>query len=179
MQADPRHAIEAPVRRALAAIVVRGLVLVAAILLAVLCPTIPQLYHLRDALAVVVAALLIGYATAVLVERRLRGPVDPELRKHAWFKARDIDEADAALVLVIAGWVPVALLAALVVMAWPHLMVGTAEARGLWFAVGVPALFVAWVVATSAWLDGCRDDLARAIGESERRFRSYWANVGR
>jgi hypothetical protein len=43
----------------------------------------------------------------------------------------------------------------------------------------VPQIVAAWLFATTAWLDSCRDELARAIGESERRFRSYWANVGR
>jgi hypothetical protein len=176
---DPRLAVEAPIRRALGALVARGLGLVAIVLLAVLCPVVPALHHFDDAIAVIVPVLLFAYAFAIFVERRMRGRPAEELRAAAWYKAREIDDADAMLALLIAGWVPVALLAALVVMAWPHLNDPSVTVRGVWGAIGVPTLAAAWLVASNTWLEDSRDVLARSIAESDKAFRNYWANLGR
>lgn len=176
---DPRNEVEAPVRRALIRIVVRGFVLVGITLAAVLCPAIPALHAQADGVAIAVVALLYTFALVVAVERRVRTPVDQSVRASAWYKAREIDEGDAMLALVIAGWVPVALAAALIVMIWPHLNDPNPQLRGAWAVIAVPQVVAAWLFATTGWLESCRDELARAIGESERRFRSYWANVGR
>jgi hypothetical protein len=176
---DPRDEVEAPVRHALVRIVARGFVLVGVTLVAVLCPVVPAIHAMADAVAIGVVALLYLYAVVIAVERRVRAPIDADLRANAWFKAREIDDGDAMLALVIAGWVPVALAAALVMMVWPHLNDPNPQLRGAWAVIAVPQIVASWLFATTAWLDSCRDELARAIGESERRFRSYWANVGR
>jgi len=176
---DPRTEVEAPVRHALVRIVARGFVLVAVTLAAVLCPVIPALHEAADAVAFIVVALLYLYALAIAIERRVRAPLDPQVRANAWYKAREIDDGDAMLALVIAGWVPVALAAALVVMVWPHLNDPNPQLRGAWAVIALPQIVASWLFASAAWLDSCRDELARAIGESERRFRNYWANVGR
>lgn len=160
-------------------IVVRGLALVGLVLFVVLCPSVPMFRSLKNEVAFVVPSLLFGYWVIVMVERIVRGRPPEEARSTAWSRAREIDPADAGLALLVAGWVPVALLAALVVLAWPHLNDPDAATRGVWGAIGVPALVVAWLFAANAWLEGSRDELARAIGESDRRFRTYWANVGR
>lgn len=89
---DPRLAIEAPIRRALGSLVMRGLGLVAIVLLAVLCPVVPALHHFDDTIAVLVPALLFAYALVIFVERRRRGRPPEELRAAAWFKAREIDD---------------------------------------------------------------------------------------
>jgi hypothetical protein len=175
---DPRNEVEAPVRHALVRIIVRGLVLVGITLAAVLCPVIPALHTHADGVAIAVVALLYLYALVVALERRFRTPIEQPVRASAWYKAREIDDGDAMLALVIAGWVPVALAAALIVMIWPHLNDPNPQLRGAWAVIAVPQAVAAWLFATTAWLDSCRDELARAIGESERRFRSYWANVG-
>jgi hypothetical protein len=176
---DPRAEVEAPVRHGLVRIIARGLVLVGVTLAAALCPVVPTLHHHADAIAVAVVAMLYLVALVAFVERKVRPPLDPAVRAGAWFKAREIDDDDAMLALVIAGWVPVALAAALVVMVWPHLNDPNLQLRGAWAVIAVPQIVAAWLFATTAWLDSCRDEIARAIGESERRFRSYWANVGR
>jgi hypothetical protein len=179
---DPRLEVEAPVRRALLALVARGVALVGVVLALVLAPGLPPLARFRsldDVVAIVVPALLFAYGAGVLAGRRLHGRPSEGARAAAWFRAREIEPADAMLALLVAGWVPVALLAALVVLAWPHLNDPDATIRGAWGALGVPALAAAWLVAANLWLEATRDRLARAIGESERRFRSYWANPGR
>ncbi len=177
--ADPRTEVEAPVRHALVRIVARGFVLVGVTLALVLCPAIPGLHEAADTVAIVVVALLYLYALVIAVERRVRAPLDPRVRANAWYKAREIDDGDAMLALVIAGWVPVALAAALVVMVWPHLNDPNPQLRGAWAVIALPQIVASWLFASTAWLDSCRDELARAIGEAERRFRNYWANVGR
>ena len=90
-----------------------------------------------------------------------------------------MDEGDAALGLLIAGWVPVALATALIVLVGPHFAEPDLEVRGMWWAFGIPVLLGGWIVATNGWLDATRDELARALGESDRRFRAYWADPGR
>lgn len=77
--------------------------------------------------------------------------------------------------LLVAGWVPVALLLALILIAWPPLMDPDGAVALVWMVLGLPPMVVAWILATSAWLDACRDDLARAEHEADLRFRTYWA----
>jgi hypothetical protein len=176
---DPRHEVEAPVRGALALLVARGLVLVGVVLALVLAPGFGPLSGvagLDGAVAILVPALLFAYGAGVLVVRRRDGRPPEEARAAAWSRAREIEPADAMLALLVAGWVPVALLAALVVLAWPHLTDPRGASRGIWSAFGVPTLAAAWLVSTTLWLEATRDTLARALGESERRFRRYWAN---
>ncbi|HEY3333916.1 MAG TPA: hypothetical protein VGK16_01670 [Candidatus Limnocylindrales bacterium] len=176
---DPRNDVEAPVRRALLSLVARGAALVGVVLVLVLAPGLPLFAPapgLDDIVAIAVPLLLFAYGAAVLVDRRRHGRPPEEAREAAWFRARAIEPADAMLALLVAGWVPVALLAALVVLAWPHLNDPSPATRGVWGAFGAPALAASWLVAANLWLEATRDKLARAIGESEHRFRSYWAN---
>lgn len=176
---DPQHAVEAPIRGALYRVIGVGLGLVAVVLIGAVAPAIPALRGMGNGVAVAVTATLVLYGCAVPLVRRLRSPIDDAVRASAWYKAREIAPEDTMLALVFAGWVPVALAAALVMMMWPHLNDPNPALRGAWAVIGIPPVVAAWVFATTAWLDACRDILARAIGESDRRFRSYWANVGR
>ena len=176
---DPRHEVEAPVRRALAALVFRGVALVALVTALVLLPSHPALGGLRDPATALVPIVLFGVAGLLRIERRVRGRPDDDARAAAWTRARAVDEADTTLALVVAGWVPVALAAALVVLVGPHFSEPDLEVRGAWWGFGIPLLLTAWIVATNAWLDATRDELARACGEADRRFRAYWADPGR
>ncbi len=176
---DPQQMVDAPVRRALLELVVRGIALVAIVFMLVLGPSIPALAWTRDIATVLVVVVLFMVAALVRLERNVRGrPSDAE-RADAWTRARAVDEGDAALGLLIAGWVPVALATALVVLVGPHFAEPDLEVRGAWWAFGIPVLLSGWIVATSAWLDATRDELARALGESDRRFRAYWADPRR
>ena len=176
---DRLRDVEAPVRRALAALVFRGIVLVGVVLALVLLPSHPALGGLRDATTVLVPLALFGVAALVRIERHVRGLPGEDDRSTAWVRARDVDEADATLALLVAGWVPVALAAALVVLVGPHFAEPDLEVRGAWWAFGIPVLLAGWTVATSSWLAATRDELARALGESDRLLRAYWADPGR
>ncbi len=133
----------------------------------------------RDALAIAAPLILLGYVLVVNGARLLRGRVPVTAREAAWAKAREVDEADAWLGRMVAGWVPVGLALALGVLLWPHLTDPNPALACAWAVLGLPPIAIAWLVASSSWLDACRDDLARAEEESEARFRRYWANPGR
>jgi hypothetical protein len=176
---DPQQMVDAPVRRALLELVGRGIALVAVVLLLVLGPSLPALSWTRDLATVLLAAALFGVAALVRLERHVRGRPSEAARSDAWARARGVDEGDAALGLLIAGWVPVMLAAGLIVLVGPHVADANLEVRGVWWAFGIPVLLGGWIVATNGWLDATRDELARALGESDRRFRAYWADPGR
>jgi hypothetical protein len=176
---DPRHVVEAPIRGALTGVMARGIALVGLVVCCALAPTLPVLCDVCDGLAIGVTAFLLGFGTWVHVRRWLRSPVDDRVRSTAWQTAREVDPDDMMLALVIAGWVPVALGIALLVMLWPHLVDPSPTIRGAWIVMAIPPVVAAWAFSTTAWLETCRDALARAIGESERRYRSYWTNLGR
>jgi hypothetical protein len=176
---DPQHLVEAPVRRALLRLIVRGVGLVAVVLALVLAPSVPSLTWTRDLATVLIPVVLFGVAGLIRLERQVRGRPSDAARADAWARARAMDEADAMLALVVAGWVPVALAAGLVILAGPHFAEPDLEVRGVWWAFGIPVLLTGWIVATNGFLEAARDELAFALGESDRRFRAYWADPGR
>jgi hypothetical protein len=176
---DPQRAVEAPVRRALGRLVLRGVALVAIVLTLVLAPTLPALAWSRDLATALIPIVLFGVVGLLRLERHVRGRPSDAARADAWARARAVDDADAMLALGVAGWVPVALAAALIVLVGPHFAEPDLEIRGAWWAFGIPLLLAAWVVATNAWFEAARDELAFALGESDRRFRAYWADPGR
>jgi hypothetical protein len=180
MDADPRSQVEAPVRGALVAVMGRGIALVGAMALLALWPVLarPEV-AVRDGIAEIAVALLLAYAIGVRVARRIGGRPPEEARERAWDRAKQIDSDDAALGLLVAGWVPVALLLAIGLLLWPHLTDPNPALAAAWVVFGLPPFTVAWLLATGTWLEACRDDLARAEAESDSRLRSYWANVGR
>jgi hypothetical protein len=180
MDADPRSQVEAPVRGALVGVMGRGMALVAAVSLLALWPIVahPEVV-VRDAIAGVVFAVLIAYGAWILISQRLNGHASEEAREVAWDRAREIDSDDAALSLLVAGWVPVGLLLALGLLLWPHVTDPNPALAAAWVVLGLPPFVAAWLFVTSMWLDACRNDLARAEQESDTRLRSYWANVGR
>jgi hypothetical protein len=180
MDADPRSQVEAPVRGALVGVMGRGMALVALVSLLALWPIVahPEV-AIRDAIAGIVFAVLIGYGSLVLILQRRHGQTSEEAREVAWDRAREIDSDDASLGLLVAGWVPVGLLLALGLLLWPHFTDPNPAIAAAWVVLGLPPFVAAWLVVTAAWLDACRDDLARAEQESDTRLRSYWANLGR
>jgi hypothetical protein len=177
---DPRQVVEEPVRRALGGVIARGVALVAVVGALAACPLV---FHpdvpTRDALAVAAPVLLIAYALLVNARRLARGGTSPMAREEAWVRASEVDAADAQLGRMIATCVPAGLLVALGVLAWPHLTDANQNLAAAWVVLGLPSMTFAWMFASTTWLDACRDDLARAEGESDARFRRYWANPGR
>jgi hypothetical protein len=177
---DPSRAIEAPVRRALAWMVVRGIALVALVAALAACPLADTLdVPTRDRIAMLVPAILVACAGLMYGHRLVRGAVPEAARATAWDRAREIDADDAALGRLVSGWVPLGLLAALALLMWPHITDADPALACAWVVVGLPPMAVAWAVVSALWLDTCREDLARAEGESDARFRRYWSNVGR
>jgi hypothetical protein len=180
MDRDPRAEVEAPVRGALAGVMGRGIVLVGVVALVASWPmSAADRMEVRAAAAVLAFGVLAGYGLWVRYASRAHGRPTDEERALAWERARDVDGDDAALGLLVAGWVPVALVLAVGLLVWPSLRDPDPSRSSAWVVFGVPPLVVAWAFATGAWLDACRDDLARAAVEADRRLRHYWANVGR
>lgn len=132
-----------------------------------------------DRLAMAAPAVLIGYALLIQLRRRRDGGAPDDAREAAWTRAAEVDPDDAALGRLVSAWVPIGLLLSLVLLLWPHLTDRNPALAAAWSVLGVPPMVFAWLVASFTWLDGCRDDLARAEGEADARFRRYWANVGR
>ncbi len=177
---DPRRAVEAPVRRELAWLVVRGIALVAVIAALAACPLACALdVPSRDGLAMVAPAILLAYGALMAGRRLIRGAVAEDARAVAWDRAREVDADDAVLGRMVSAWVPVGLLAGLVLVLWPHITDANPALACAWVVIGLPPMVAAWIVASSVWLESCRDDLARAEGQSDALFRRYWANVGR
>ena len=180
MEADPRAQVEAPIRGALTGVMANGIGLVVAV---AAIAFVPHALHadlsIRYGAVAAAVVALVGYSVAVRVLALLHGRPSPALRDLAWSRASELDAEDAMLSLLVAGWVPVALALALALLLWPHL---TSPDPGVSAAVvvfGVPPVVLAWVLAADAWGDACRDSLARAELESQLRFRSYWATLGR
>lgn len=177
---DPRRAVEAPVRRELAWLIVRGVALVAVVATLAICPLVLALdVPARDRCAMAAPVVLLAYAGLMAGWRRARDPMPTEARLAAWARAREIDPDDALLGRLVAGWVPVGLLAALTLLVWPHLTDANPALACAWVVIGLPPTAIAWMIASATWLDACRDDLARAERASDALLRHYWANVGR
>jgi hypothetical protein len=177
---DPRMLVQAPVRGALAGLMARGIALVG--ILAGLA-LLPALAHpdarVRDGVVIAAVIVLVGYVVLVRTAGLRRGRPPLEARERAWDRAREMDSDDASLGLLVAGWVPAGLLLALALMVWPHLIDANPALAAAWTVLGLPPVAIAWMLATTTWLDACRDDLARAEHEADLRFRRYWADVGR
>jgi hypothetical protein len=134
----------------------------------------------RDAIAFAGIGVLFAYGTWVRIAERVRtGRPSEEARARAWHRAREIDGDDASLGLLVAGWVPVGLLLATGLLLWPHMTDPDPATAVAWVVMALPPVALGWLMATSAWLDACRDDLARAEHEADARLRRYWAGVGR
>jgi hypothetical protein len=180
MDPDPRSQVEAPVRGALAAVMGRGIALVAALAILALWPVVARPETaVRDGIAEVAVGVLLLYGIGIRVARRIGGRPSDEARAVAWDRAQEVDNGDAALGLLVAGWVPVGLLLACGLLLWPHVTDPNPALAAAWVVIGLPAFAVAWMLATATWLEACRDDLARAEAESDVRLRRYWADVGR
>ena len=179
MDRDPRTQVEAPVRGALVGVMGRGLALVGAMALLALWPLAAHPDEpVRQAIAGLAFGFLVAYGIWVRVSQRIGTRPSPEERATAWARAKEIDGDDAALSLLVAGWVPVGLVLTLGLLLWPNVTDADPARASAWVVLGVPPFAMAWLFAATAWLDACRDDLARAEREADTRLRHYWANLG-
>ena len=167
-------------RGALVGVIGRGLGLVGLMaLLALWHAAAHPVASTRDTIAIVAVGLLLVYGVFVRGSRRIVGRPPLAQRECAWERAREIDEGDASLGLLVVGWVPAGLFLALGLLLWPHMTDPNPALAAAWVVLGLPPFAVAWMFATSSWFDACRDTLARAELEADTRFRSYWSNIGR
>jgi hypothetical protein len=119
---------------------------------------------------------LVGVMGVVVLARAIhvlrRGGAADEA---AWVRARAIHGTDARLAQVLTVAVPLAWLVGGVTILVHHLEVlhGPALVMGVW----LPVAAVVWTLATFAWHDFCRDRIAAALDESDRRYREYWREV--
>ncbi len=180
MDPDPHSLLAAPVRHALTRLVVRGLALVGATgALAVWIVAAKPDAAGRDGATFLALTLLAAYSIAVRGMRAIRGRPTLEERDVAWERAQELDRDETSLGMIVVAWVPAAVCLALTILLWPHLSDANPQIASAWAVFGVPPAVVAWTLMVATWLDSARDDLARAEHESDLRFRSYWANLGR
>jgi hypothetical protein len=170
--ADPVRTVVEPVERALGVLIVGGLVSfvlsVGTVLTALFAPDglVHEIAHV----------LLVGVMVVVVVARAVqihwrRGEVDPD----AWRRARVVHPSDARLAELLIVSVPLAWLVGNGTILVHHVpaLNGAALMIGVW----LPMAAVLWTVATFAWHDICRDRIAGALDESDRRYRTYWQQI--
>jgi hypothetical protein len=171
---DPRASVVEPVHRALEFLVLRGAASFAVAVLAVLVSVVRLEEPLREIGQLALPAVLAFVAAARLAHVVIRrpGPADA-----AWTRAHAIDRRETEFAAIVAVAVPLAWLVGggAVLAHRASDQAGLAEVVGVWLPLGGGL----WALATIAWAGDCRERLAVALAESERRFRSYWQSVGR
>lgn len=175
---DPRAQVEAPVRAALARLVLTGTAVFAGAMALGLACTVGGLddmaWHMTTHVGA--AVLLLAFLVLSQVARVVHRRPPASLRDDAWSRAYEIDRTDAQVAAIVTAAAPVGVFAMLAVMTWPHLMsrATRAEEYGLW----LPILVILWVLSTVRWVEIARDTIARSIEASEQRWRAYWAHPG-
>ena len=170
---DPRFEVEAPIRGALNAIVIRATVTFAAVSLAVWATIsmadgpLHAVAHLG--LPALLLAVILWRAATVVV--RGRPPISTE---EAWAHARATHSGDTTFATLVAAMPPIAWLIGGIAIAVRHV---EHHNLGAVLAVYLPLAAALWFFATLAWAQDCRERVARAVADSERRFRDYWSNV--
>jgi hypothetical protein len=170
---DPSAEVVAPVRGALEFLLIRGAasfaVAALAVVITILAPQGDMHLLGHAALPGVLVFVVLARIVHVIVDRR------PYEGSGAWARAAAIDHGETTLAATVAVVVPAAWLiggaAILAHHAVDRSSLGTV--LGVWAPIG-GAL---WFGAALAWAGDCRERLARALAESDRRFRDYWAGL--
>jgi small-conductance mechanosensitive channel len=169
---DPVRSVAEPVERALGMLIVGGLVSflvsVGTVFTALFAPE--GLIHEIGHVLLVGVMVVVVVARAVQILRR-RGAVDPD----AWSRARAVHPSDARIAELLIVSVPLSWLIGTGTILVHHVpaLNGAALMIGAW----LPMAAVLWTVATFAWHDICRDKIAGALDESDRRYRTYWQGI--
>lgn len=171
---DPARAVAQPVSRALDSVIILAAasfaISIAAALSAMFTPE--GLSHEVAHFALVGLMGLVILARALRVVRRA-GERDPA----AWNRARAMHRWDTDLARALTFAVPVAWLAGGVTVLVHH--IGVLHGPGLVVGVWLPVAAAVWVVASFAWHDFCRDRIADALEEADRKYREYWQDIAR
>jgi hypothetical protein len=172
---DPHAAVTEPVRHALGWLVVRGVlsfaVAVTAVVVNVAAADGPLHLIGHVALPVVLGSVVLARIVHVALDR------EPWDGYDAWSRAAAVDRAETMMVALVAVVVPLGWIVGLGAILVHHLSqpAQLAEVLGVW----APAAGGLWAAATISWAGDCRERLARAVAESSRRFRAYWAGLRR
>lgn len=171
---DPADMVRLPVARALDGLIVGAsasfLLAVAAALSALFLPEGPLHEVAHFALVAVIGVVVVARGIHVLRRERVSDP-------HAWARARAVHPSDARLAQVLIVAVPIAWLAGGLTVIVHH--VSVLHGPGLVIGVWLPVAAAVWVLASFAWHDFCRDRIAAALDESDRRYREYWQDLAR
>jgi hypothetical protein len=168
----PALAVAQPVARALDSLIIGAgasfALSVAAVLTAVLSPDgrLHEVAHF--ALVGVMGAILVVRGVHILRRERMSDP-------DAWTRAEAVHRSDAHLAQVLTVAVPLAWLGGGVTIIVNHL--GVLHGPGLVLGLWLPVAAAVWVLASFAWHDFCRDRIAAALDESDRRYREYWRDL--
>ena len=171
---DPVRVVAEPIARAL-----DGLILVAAASFALSVATVVTAVLSPEGLLHEVAhfALIgvMGLVVLARVVRMVQGRSGPTT--DVWTRARAVHRSDAHLAQILTVAVPTAWLAGSAAILVHHVPAvhGAALMMGVW----LPAAAVLWILAGFAWHDLCRDRIAAALDESDRRYREYWQDLAR
>lgn len=141
---------------------------VAAVLTAVLSPEGPLHELAHFALVGVMGLILVARGIHILRRERI-GEAD------AWARAGAVHRSDAHLAQVLTVAVPLAWLGGGATIIVNHL--GVLHGPGLLLGVWLPVAAAVWILASFAWHDFCRDRIAAALDESDRRYREYWRDL--
>lgn len=171
---DPVRAVAEPVIRALNALILGATaafaLTVGAVLVAMFAPEGPIHEYGHFALPVLMAFVVA--ARGIHIIRRSRVP-DP----NAWGHAQRLHGWDAVLARGLTVSVPLAWLAGAITIIVHHESVLHPALPIM--AAWLPIAAAVWILATFAWYDFCRDRVAAALAESDRRYRAYWKNLSR
>ncbi len=171
----PVEYVAEPMRLALDGIVAKGTLVFAGAAIAVAVTIMPVDRGVRILTYHVLPGLLAHYVLSRFIPAPGRRHVAPD--SAAWDRARELDPSDTRFARVIQLIVPAGTLLAGAALLCPHLADPDDQARVL--GVFLPLFVLLWVGVTFAWIDECRGRLAAAAADSDRRFRAYWAGIGR
>lgn len=171
---DPARAVAQPVARALDSVI-----LVAAASFAISVVAALSALFTPDGLFHEVAHFaLVGLMSGVILVRGLHVlRRDREADPDAWARARAVHRWDTHLAQLLTVAVPVAWLGGGVTVLIHH--IGVLHGPGLVIGVWLPVAAAVWIAASFAWHDFCRDRIAAALDESDRKYREYWQDFAR
>lgn len=172
---DPAAAVGEPVRRGLEILMSRGVASFAVGLLAVIVTAVSGAGLIHEFAHLALPGLLVAVVVARIVHVLLtRDAPDGD---GIWRRVYAIARTETQLAGAVAAAVPViwALGAAAILVRHAAHDAEIGVVVGFWIPFGL----VLWGAASVAWLDDCRERLALAVRESDRRFRAYWQDPGR
>ncbi len=172
---DPRESVVEPVRGALAWLILRGAGSFTVAILAVLTTAVDLHGTLHQVGHWLLPSILAGVVFARMLHVLLTH--DRPDGAGAWGRAREVDAFDTTVAAGMTVIVPIAWLAGLAAILLHH--IDDPGMRDAIVSLYGPWILMLWAAATIAWVGDCRERLGRGLAESDRRFRSYWADVGR